>query len=288
MINMFKLDSFTERETTFFVESLEDLLNRQIITGVNIFHEIINADVCIPLSYIHHSPSHEDQLKTLLLKKNILKSLAQNYKKRKKNSLYMWGLDWEIKKEEKEMGIEFYILKTKEKFDPSIIAKIRFLNEIYNGEDLIVAKDKGYDLNFNLKSKNQLLSLLKLFGKYCYKFVVDKKGINKKDEHNNDVLNPNKIIESYSVPVIIFKNNLDLNKKAICGFRPLHKISFIRGNEEISFYVASSYNALTESASYQTIKKLFNNEHDESVVFGNNTFVNYLDNAFPFNNLKLL
>lgn len=274
---MFDLTNFTEGEQRFLAERLESLLKDNVITGINTYNEIVDLDVCLPLSYLHHSTKHEEHLNLLMQRKKRLKQIAETWKKREKRALYRWDRTWQIKPEEKKLGIEFYILRTGQKFDADAVAQAEKLSDIYPGNEIVAAKDKGYDLNFAIDSRLTLIALLNLFRKHASPVILSKDGLPEIDEQGKPKPNPDAIPEAYSVPVIIYKDRFSLLKGPVRGFKPVHKIALLRNEDELSFYIDQAYAHLMNSSAFQEIRTKFERDYVQTTVFGNALFVNYLN-----------
>ncbi len=274
---MFDFTHFTAEEQRFLAERLEGLLKDDVITGINTYAEVIDLDVCLPLSYLHHSTKHEAHLKHLMQQKKRLKQIAETWKKREKQAIYRWDQAWQIKPEEKQLGIEFYILGTAQKFDADAVARAERLSDIYSGNEMVVTKDKGYDLNFSIDSRLTLIALLNLFRKHASPILLDKDGLPEMDELDKSKPNPDAIPEAYSVPVIIYKDRFNLLKGPIRGFKPVHKIAFIRNNDELSFYIDQACARLMNNSAFQELRSKFEKDYVQTTAFGNTLFVNYLN-----------
>ncbi len=274
---MFDLTGFTEEEQCFLAERLERLLKDNVITGINTYSEIVDLDVCLPLSYLHHSTKHEEHLKLLMHRKKRLKQIAETWKKREKQAIYRWDPAWQIKPEEKQLGVEFYILKTGQKFDAGAVARAGKLSDIYPGNEIVAAKDKGYDLNFAIDSRITLIALLNLFRKHASPILLNKDGLPEADEQGKPKPNPDALPEAYSVPVIIYKDRFSLLKEPVRGFKPVHKIAFIRNNDELSFYIDQAYARLMNSQAFNELQSKFEKDYAQTTVFGNALFINYLN-----------
>lgn len=274
---MFNLKNFTEKEISLLEIGFQNLLDTQIITGVNYYGQVFESDVCIPLNYLHHSVEHEEQLKNLIRKRKRLKKLLSNWRKREKQSTYFWDKTWPIKEEERQQGIEFYI--NGKKVDPHLIDEIESLDEIYVGEGITLARDRGYDINLDITSQSELLQLLNLFRIYCSRFLVNADWDYRIDKNGNPQDNPKMIKEAYNLPVIIYRNRFDLHKNPLRGFKPLKKIALIRGQEELSFCVDEAYNQLIVNPVFANLIMRFRKEYLEEVAYGNALFVNYLNRS---------
>ncbi len=277
VITMLDLKNFEDEELDFLRTRLEALIEEQLITGINGYSEIFDFDVCLPISYLHHSKQHKKQLSEKLANHKRLKILADTWKTRDKRAIYWWDPEWPIKDEEKEQGIAFYILKNWQKIKDELIKKSTKIRDFYDGDDLIVAQDKGYDLNFEVDSKVTLLGLINLFRKYITPFLTDKDGNPIYDEHGKRKTNPDKIIEAYRVPVIVYKDKFKIFKGNIRGFKPILKLSIIRKNEELNTYIDQKYSLLQQRKPFQEIQSSFAKEYSEIEVYANALFVNHIN-----------
>ena len=202
--------------------------------------------------------------------------LANNLAKRDKRAVYVWDKKWPIKAEEKQAGIEFYILKTGQRIDVERIGKI---DEVYQGEDVIVAKDRGYDLNFNINSRVTLIGLINLLRENMAPFVLDKDGMPIFGKGGETLPNKNPLPEPYDVPVVIYRDRFGLFEKSIRGFKKIKRVSIIKDNNEISFCIDKKYKKLIGSPTFLELKNKLRREFSEIEVFGNNLFVNHINHA---------
>lgn len=274
---MLGLKNFEERELALLRADLEALLDDQIITGINGYSEVFDFDACLPLSYLHHSEQHKNKLSEKMDEHKRLKRLAETWKTRDKKAIYWWDPDWPIKDEEKEQGIEFYILRNWQKFPDEQIKIAKTISEFYHGKELIVAQDRGYDLNFQIDSRITLLGLINLFRKHVTPFLTDKTGKPVYNEQGQRKVNKEAIVEPYWVPVIVYKDRFGLFKGEVPGFKPVLKLAIIRGNEEVSTYIDQKYSDLKVHRAFEEIQQVFAREYSETKVYANLLFVNHIN-----------
>jgi hypothetical protein len=204
--------------------------------------------------------------------------------------------NFNIQRDEKsgnlDSGISYIDLETLKEIPNSIIEKCKFVKDIaetsheYRNRAIGIKESNGYEINLNVKSKEEAFEVLDLLRKKAYSIQINENGLPIYDEYGDEMeRDKDKVWTSAdAAPCIILGKDIEgFLGERLPDFNRCEKTYMARRvdentGEEVSFITHDMSVALKQHEAYQRLKRHFGDALKQIPVLANNALiVAYID-----------
>ena len=267
------------------------LLKSNIITGINNYKELINyRKPTITISLLHRDKYLKEQFLSDIRDNNITRPLISIERKkevkliRKKESIYIAKPNFIVQRDiytgKLNNEVIYFDFLTRNRIPNKILNKANTINDINNFgyKEIGIREINGYEINLNIKYKEEAKEVLNLLRRRFYKFKINKMGLIIYSSDGKKIINLKSYHSADRIPCIILGQGIEnIIREKLEDFSLCQKLILIKGKEEISTLTHETTEKLREHSSYSKLKKLFGQQLKEVSVFANNLFVKYTD-----------
>lgn len=268
-----------------------------LITGYNYYFDYIEPEgLVIAISFLHRFNVLKEDLERDLKSGKYTPPLVSEERKKEipfergKRAIYHALPRFVVQKTDENT---IYIdLETHEEIPRDIIRKCDYVKDIgriapkYKGRHIGIKELDGFEINLNIKSREEAFEVLKLLREKAYDIEIDEKGLPIYDEYGEEIKRDKSKIWTLAdeVPCIILGRDMEdfLGRKmpdfSLCEKTYLTKCIGRNVGEEVSFITHNTTQKLKQHKSYQRLKDYFGDMLRPIPVFANNSFIaTYID-----------
>jgi len=273
------------------LKNLED----RLITGFNYYYQAINPNkLIISLSFLHRSEDIRDKFIEDLVSEDNTKILLSSERTkeipffREKRSIYLGRPNFRIAKDpltkESDPNVYYFDFISGEEVQTEILRRANYIDDILKlcskYKQIGVKELRGYEINLNIKTKDEGKATLNLLRNRAYAFKINENGLPLYNGDQEEIENLLAWPLADIVPCIILGSNFEiLLEENLNDFSKAQKNYIIKNEDEVSFITAKTSTEIKNNPAYLVLKKRFDNSMAEIPVFANRRFVmEYIDN----------